>query len=80
MLFMLTSSNSADRGKIGRLWKYLPSDKTFHKHLAYLNQFCLAIVSQRRKEPKAEVQRRTDLLSKMLVTKKVRSACLRVGR
>jgi hypothetical protein len=62
---------SADRGKIGRLWKYLPSDKTFYKHLEYLNSFCLAIVVQRRKEPTTELQQRADLLSKMLVSKKV---------
>jgi cytochrome P450 len=72
---MILQLLSNERGNFGSLWKYFPRNKRFEASLKYLNDFCMKILAERRQVPTSELALRTDLLSKMLVTKKVRCVC-----
>ena len=51
---------------MGKLWKYLPKDKSFYEHLDYVNNYCLDIIKERRGEAGDAVAGRKDLLSRVL--------------
>jgi cytochrome P450 len=70
----LSPATSAERGRFGRLWKYLPN-KTFQAHMQYMNSFCMAIIQERRQEPAETLAGRKDLLSRILTSVHVRLPC-----
>ena len=67
---------SAERGNIGRLWKLLPRDKEFDRHMKYLNTYCETLIQERRAEPVELLEARKDLLSKILLARHVRECGL----
>eukprot|EP01104_Vermistella_antarctica_P019335 TRINITY_DN7534_c0_g1_i1.p1 TRINITY_DN7534_c0_g1~~TRINITY_DN7534_c0_g1_i1.p1 ORF type:complete len:565 (-),score=91.39 TRINITY_DN7534_c0_g1_i1:30-1577(-) len=58
------------RGQKGALWRLfetLMPDKRHIADLAYMNKTCADIIAARRKESKADLEQRTDLLSHLLL-------------
>ena len=63
-----------DRFQLGRLWKLMPEDKVFRGHIDYINNYCMQLLTERRKEPREALLQRNDMLSRIIVSKRVRAS------
>jgi cytochrome P450 len=66
----VVAAPSAERSDLGPLWKFMPSDKLFKKHLGYINGYCKDVMKARLQESKEQLRQRPDMLSKILLSSK----------